>query len=80
MSSKKVINRDAWMAKEIGLVGGLFQNSDGRWLKVSIQRIGACDAIHVEKWEVYTVMHMTCRLGFTRLIIECDSTLQIDMV
>jgi len=32
--------------------GGLFHDSDGRWIKGYTKKIGACDALHVEKWEV----------------------------
>jgi len=28
--------------------GGLFRDSDGQWLQGYTQRIGACDALHVE--------------------------------
>jgi hypothetical protein len=40
----------------MGIAGceGLFQNSNGRWLKGYIQKIGACDALHVEIWGMYT--------------------------
>ncbi|CAJ2630361.1 unnamed protein product [Trifolium pratense] len=60
--------------------GGLFRDSDGRWLKGYTQRIGDCDALHAEMWGMYTGMEMARRQGYTHLVVESDSKLLIDMV
>ncbi|GAU36844.1 hypothetical protein TSUD_213680 [Trifolium subterraneum] len=60
--------------------GGLFRDSDGRWLKGYTLRIGDCDALHAEMWGMYTGMKMARRQGYTHLIVESDSKLLIDMV
>lgn len=33
--------------------GGLYRDSDSRWLKGYTQRIGTCDALHVEMCRMY---------------------------
>ncbi|PNY16915.1 ribonuclease H [Trifolium pratense] len=65
---------------DIGGCGGLFRDSDGRWLKRNIQRIGACDILLAEMWGMYTRMNMAQRQSFTHLIVESDFKLMIDMV
>jgi len=33
--------------------GGLFRDSNGRWIKGYTKKIGACDALHAEIWGLY---------------------------
>ncbi|MCI48692.1 ribonuclease H [Trifolium medium] len=43
--------------------GGLFCNSDGRWIKGYIKRILACDALHPEMWGMYVPQLGSCMEG-----------------
>ncbi|GAU10638.1 hypothetical protein TSUD_421140, partial [Trifolium subterraneum] len=76
------LNCDGAYKESMGLAGcgGLFRDSNGRWLKGYAQKIGACDALHAEMWGMYTGMQMARRQGFTHIIVESDSKLLIDMV
>jgi len=38
--------------------GGLFCDSEGRWLRGYIQKIGVCDALHAEMWGMYLGLEM----------------------
>jgi len=60
--------------------GGLFRNSDGRWIKGYMKKIGSCDALHAEMWGVYLGLEMAWRDRIPQLIVESDSKLLIDMI
>jgi len=60
--------------------GGLFRDSNGRWLQWYTQKIGACDALHAGIWGMYRGMQMARRQGYTNLKVENDSKFLIDMV
>jgi ribonuclease HI len=60
--------------------GGLFRNSDGRWIKGYAKKIGSCDAFHAEMWGLYLGLDMAWRDHISYLIIESDSKLLIDMI
>ncbi|MCI17829.1 ribonuclease H protein, partial [Trifolium medium] len=40
---------------------GLFQNSDGRWIKGYIRKIGACDSLQAEMLDLYLGFEMAWR-------------------
>jgi len=60
--------------------GGLFRDSDGRWIKAYIKKIGACDALHAEIWGLYLGLEMAWRKHYSHLIVESDSKILIDMI
>ncbi|GAU35182.1 hypothetical protein TSUD_319920 [Trifolium subterraneum] len=60
--------------------GGLLRDSNGQWIHGYTQKIGACDALHAEMWGMYVGMNLARRQGVTRLILESDSKLLVDMV
>ncbi|MCH81808.1 ribonuclease H protein [Trifolium medium] len=59
---------------------GLIRGSDGRWLMEFTHKIGDHDALHVEMWNIYTGMQLAKSKGFTRLVVESDTKLLVDMV
>jgi ribonuclease HI len=60
--------------------GGLFRDTEGRWLKGYIRKIGVCDALHAEMWGMYLGLEMAWREKIPQLIVESDSKILIDMV
>jgi hypothetical protein len=60
--------------------GGLFRNSDGRWIKGYAKKIGPCDAFHAEMWGLYLSLDMAWRDHISYFIIENDLKLLIDMI
>ncbi|MCH88942.1 ribonuclease H protein [Trifolium medium] len=60
--------------------GGLFRNSDGRWMKGYIKKIGVCDAFHAELWGMYLGLDMAWKERIPQLIVESDSKVLIDMI
>jgi ribonuclease HI len=65
---------------DISGCGGIFRNSDGRWIKGYAKKIGSCDAFHAEMWGLYLGLDMAWRDHISHLIIENDSKLLIDMI
>jgi hypothetical protein len=39
--------------------GGLFRNSDGRWIKDYFKKISVCDDFHAELWKIYLGLNLT---------------------
>ncbi|GAU31501.1 hypothetical protein TSUD_332760 [Trifolium subterraneum] len=82
--------QDGWVklncdraCKELGETagcGGLFRDSDGRWIKGFTRKIGACDALHAEMWGMYLGIDIAWRDGLSHLIVESDSKVLINMV
>jgi ribonuclease HI len=69
--------------KDMGVIagcGGLFRDSDGRWIKGYTKKIGACDALHAEMWGLYLGLDMAWREHYSHLIVESDSKILIDMI
>ncbi|MCI03243.1 ribonuclease H protein [Trifolium medium] len=60
--------------------GGLFHNSDERWIKGYIKKIKACDALHAEMWGMYIDLDLECKEHICHLIVESDSKILIDMI
>jgi len=60
--------------------GGLFRDSEGRWIKDYIRKIGVCDALHAEIWGMYLGLEMAWREHISQLIVESDSKILIDLV
>ena len=60
--------------------GGLFRDSDGRWIKGYTRKIGVCDALHAEMWDMYLGLEMAWREHIPQLIVESDSKILIDLV
>jgi ribonuclease HI len=60
--------------------GGLFRNSDGRWIKGYFKKIGVCDAFHAELWGMYLGLDMAWKERIPQLIVESDSKILIDIV
>ncbi|GAU42748.1 hypothetical protein TSUD_77850 [Trifolium subterraneum] len=60
--------------------GGLFRNSDGRWIKGYARKIGTCDALSAEMWGMYLGMQLAWRQGFHLLQVESDSKTLVDMI
>jgi len=50
------LNRDRAYKGSMNIAGcgSLFGDSYGQWLQGYTQKIGACDALHAEIWEMYT--------------------------
>jgi ribonuclease HI len=44
------------------------------------RKIGSCDALHAEMWDMYIGMDMARRKGITHLQVESDSSFLVDMV
>ncbi|CAJ2627891.1 unnamed protein product [Trifolium pratense] len=65
---------------DISGCGGLFRNSDGRWIKGYAKKIGSCDSFHAEMWGLYLGLDMAWRDHISHLIVESDSKLLIDMI
>ena len=49
------LNCDGAYKDSLGLAGcgGLFWNSEGRWIKGYARKIGTCDALSAEMWGMY---------------------------
>ncbi|GAU12898.1 hypothetical protein TSUD_73850 [Trifolium subterraneum] len=60
--------------------GGLFRDSDGRWIKGFTRKIGAFDALHVEMWGMYLGIDIAWRNGLSHLTVESDSKVLINMI
>ncbi|MCH92854.1 ribonuclease H, partial [Trifolium medium] len=43
-------------------------------------KIGSCDALHVEMWEMHIEMDMARRKGITPLHLESDSKVLVDII
>ena len=54
------LNNDGACKGNVGYsgCGGLFCDSDERWLKGYIQKVGVCDALHAEMWGMYLGLDM----------------------
>ncbi|CAJ2642097.1 unnamed protein product [Trifolium pratense] len=65
---------------EVAGCGGLFRDSDGRWIKGYTKKIEACDALQAEMWGLYLGLDMAWREQFSHLIVENDSKILIDMI
>lgn len=77
----KLINND--VCKDRGHIfrcGGFFRDSDGKWIKSYIKKIGACDALHDEMCGLYLDIDMAWREHLDHLIVESDSKILIDMI
>ncbi|CAJ2648154.1 unnamed protein product [Trifolium pratense] len=76
------LNCDGAYKDSLGLAGcgGLFRNSDGRWLKGYSHKIGTCDALCAEMWGMYLGMQLAWRHNFHHLQVESDSKSLIDMI
>jgi hypothetical protein len=46
---------------ELARCGGLFRNSEGRWIKGYTKKIEACDALHAKMWGLYLDLKMVWR-------------------
>jgi ribonuclease HI len=57
--------------------GGLFRNSDGRWIKSYIKKIEACDVRHAKMWGMYLGLDLTWKEHISHLIVESDSKILI---
>jgi ribonuclease HI len=69
--------------KELGATvgcGGLFRDSDGRWINGFSNKIGVCDALHAEMWGMYLGLDLARREVIMHLHVESDSKVLIDMV
>jgi len=60
--------------------GGLFQNSDGRWIKGYLQKFGTCDALCANMWGMYLRMQLAWRQGFHNLQVESDSKTLVTLI
>jgi ribonuclease HI len=60
--------------------GGLFRNSDGRWIKGYLHKIETCDALFAEVWGMYLEMLLAWRQGFHHLQVKSDSKALVDMI
>jgi len=77
----KLNNDDA--CKNMGVIAGcgsLFRDSDCRWIKGYIKKIGACDALHAEMWRLYLGLNMVWREHYSHLTVESDSKILIEMI
>ncbi|KAK2452886.1 TMV resistance protein N [Trifolium repens] len=76
------LNCDGAHKDSLGLVvcGGLFRNSDGRWIKGYSRKIGTCDALSDEMWGMYLGMQLSWRQGFHHLQVESGSKSLVDMI
>jgi len=82
--------REGWIklnndgaCKDMGVIvgcGGLFRDSDSRWIKGYTKKIGACDALHAEMWGLCLGLDMAWREHYSHLIVESDSKISIDMI
>jgi ribonuclease HI len=76
------LNCDGAYKDSLGLAGcgGLFRNSEGRWIKGYARKIGTCDALSAEMWGMYLRMQLAWRYGFHQLHVESDSKTLVDMI
>jgi ribonuclease HI len=76
------LNCDGAYKDSLGLAGcgGLFRDSDGRWIKGYSRKIGTCDALSAEMWGMYLGMQLAWRQGFHHLQVESDSKSLVDMI
>ncbi|MCH97348.1 ribonuclease H protein, partial [Trifolium medium] len=76
------LNCDGALKNSLGLAGcgGLFRNSDGRWIKGYARKIGTCDTLCAEMWGMYLGIELAWRQGFHHLEVESDSKTLVDMI
>ncbi|GAU25598.1 hypothetical protein TSUD_260320 [Trifolium subterraneum] len=76
------LNCDGAFRNSLGLAGcgGLFRDSDGRWIQGYARKIGTCDALCVEMWGMYLGMKLAWRQSFHHLQVESDSKTLVDMI
>jgi hypothetical protein len=73
-------NSDGACKGDYSWCGGLFRNSERRWLKVYVRKIGVCNALYAELWGMCFGSDMVCREHILPLVVESDSKILIDMV
>jgi ribonuclease HI len=56
------------------------RDTNGKWLKEFVRKIGVCDALHAEMWGLYSGLELAWQVGVSHLCVEGDSKLLIDMV
>jgi len=77
---KTLILRIYFYAGKTGCYSGLLRDSNDKWLKGFVCKIGVCDALHAEMWGLYIGLELAWRDGVSCLCVEGDSKLLIDMV
>jgi hypothetical protein len=60
--------------------GGLLRDTNGKWLKEFVRKIGVCNALHAEMCGLYLGLELVWRDGVSHLCVEGDSKLLIDLV
>lgn len=55
-------------------------DSTGKWLYGYARKLGSCDAIHAEMWDMWVGISLTRQRGITKLVVESDSKTLVDML
>jgi ribonuclease HI len=58
---------------------GLLRDSNDTCSKEYVGKISSCDTLHIEMWGMYIGMDLSRRQGITRLQVEGDSKVLVDM-
>lgn len=80
------INVDGSVAKESNIesacgvagCGGVIRDHYGHWISGSISKIGIYSIDEAETWGVYHALRLAVKLGYHRVVLECDSKTTID--
>ncbi|KAK7268446.1 hypothetical protein RIF29_21144 [Crotalaria pallida] len=60
--------------------GGLIRGTDGEWLRGFSMSLGSCPNVDAEIWGLYHGLLMAWNLQFTRVIIETDSFIAVQLL
>ncbi|KAE8676202.1 Inactive leucine-rich repeat receptor-like serine/threonine-protein kinase [Hibiscus syriacus] len=53
--------------------GGIFRNSEGKWITGFCRSFGRCSILHAELWAVLDDLNVAWRRGFNRIEMEMDN-------
>lgn len=60
--------------------GGVFCDSEGKWIIGFSRGLGALDDLSAEVWGIFTGLQLAWMKGFRHICIETDSTASIDLI
>ena len=60
--------------------GGVLRDADGNRVRFFVANIGFCSVVVVELWGAYHGLNIAWSLGFTRVILEMDSSCAVSFI
>ncbi|KAF7803451.1 reverse transcriptase [Senna tora] len=69
-----------WTHSNMVSCGGVFRDSNGKWLKGFTRKVGIGDSLLAEAWVIKTRLDIAWGLGLKKIVIEADSLSIINMI